>query len=72
VAEPAAGPVRVSVLYLMMWSVVLPPESNPVVDDHIIGALVPVALALVHAGDTAGRGRWWKRQPVVRRNRWLI
>jgi thiosulfate dehydrogenase [quinone] large subunit len=61
-----------AVLYLLMWTVALPPETNPVVDDHIIGALVVVALALVHAGDYFGLGRWWKSQPVVRRNPWLI
>jgi thiosulfate dehydrogenase [quinone] large subunit len=61
-----------ALLYVLMWTVVLPPETNPVVDDHIIGALVVIALALVHAGDTAGLGRWWKRQPVVRNNPWLI
>jgi thiosulfate dehydrogenase [quinone] large subunit len=61
-----------TVLYLMMWSVVLPPTTNPVVDDHIIGALVVIALALVHAGNTFGFGRWWARQPIVQQNRWLI
>jgi thiosulfate dehydrogenase (quinone) large subunit len=61
-----------ALLYLMMWSVALPPETNPVVDDHIIGALVVIGLALVHAGDTFGLGRWWNDQPVVRQNRWLI
>jgi thiosulfate dehydrogenase [quinone] large subunit len=61
-----------ALLYLLMWTVVLPPENNPVVDDHIIGALVVIALALVHAGDTFGLGRWWKHQPTVQQNRWLI
>ncbi len=61
-----------AVLYLMMWTVVLPPPNNPVVDEHIIGALVVIALALVHTGDTFGLGRWWKSQPLVRRNPWLI
>jgi thiosulfate dehydrogenase (quinone) large subunit len=61
-----------AILYLMMWSVVLPPETNPVVDDHIIGALLVIGLALVHAGDTFGFGRWWKKLPIVRQNRWLI
>jgi thiosulfate dehydrogenase [quinone] large subunit len=61
-----------AVLYLMMWSVVLPPANNPVVDEHVIGALVVIALALVHAGDTFGFGRWWKQQPIVEHNRWLI
>ena len=61
-----------ALLYLLMWTVVLPPENNPIVDDHIIGALALLGLALVHAGDTAGLGRWWKHQPVVRDNPWLI
>ena len=61
-----------ALLYLLMWTVALPPETNPIVDDHIIGALVLIALALVHAGDTAGLGRWWKHQPLVNRNPWLI
>jgi thiosulfate dehydrogenase [quinone] large subunit len=61
-----------ALLYLMMWSVVLPPVTNPVVDDHIIGALLVIGLALMHAGDTFGLGRWWKSQPVVRQNPWLI
>ena len=61
-----------ALLYVLMWTVVLPPENNPVVDDHIIGALVLIALALVHAGDTFGLGRWWKQQPIVQQNRWLI
>lgn len=61
-----------ALLYLLMWTVALPPQTNPVVDDHIIGALVVIALALVHAGDTFGLGRWWKSQPIVQHNRWLI
>ena len=61
-----------ALLYVLMWTVALPPETNPIVDDHIIGALVLIALALVHAGDTFGLGRWWKHQPIVQHNRWLI
>jgi thiosulfate dehydrogenase [quinone] large subunit len=59
-------------LYIMMWTVVLPPETNPVVDDHILGALILIVLAFVQAGDTWGFGRWWKHQPVVRDHQWLI
>jgi thiosulfate dehydrogenase [quinone] large subunit len=61
-----------AIIYLMMWAVALPPQNNPVVDEHVIGALVVVALALASAGDTAGLGRWWKQLPIVSRNRWLI
>ena len=34
-----------ALLYLLMWTVVLPPETNPLVDDHIIGALLVSARA---------------------------
>jgi thiosulfate dehydrogenase [quinone] large subunit len=60
-----------TILYLMMFTVVLPPATNPVVDDHIIGALAVATLALFAAGDTFGLGRWWKSLPVVQRNPWL-
>jgi thiosulfate dehydrogenase [quinone] large subunit len=53
------------VLYLLMWSVVLPPANNPVIDEHILGAITVVALALTNAGDTWGLGRWWTRTDVV-------
>ena len=56
-----------ALLYVLMWTVVLPPENNPVIDDHILGAITLVALALVYAGDTWGLGRWWSRTGVVER-----
>jgi thiosulfate dehydrogenase [quinone] large subunit len=52
-------------MYLLMWTVVLPPDNNPVLDDHILGALTVVALALLSAGDTWGLGRWWAGNKVV-------
>ena len=54
-------------LMLMMWSAVLPPENNPFMDDHIVYALVLVALALTSAGTTLGLGRLWERIPLVAR-----
>ena len=55
----------------MMWTVVLPPENNPVIDDHVIYALVLVTLALTSAGRTLGFGRIWERLPVVQRHGFL-
>jgi len=54
-------------LMLMMWSAVLPPENNPFMDDHIVYALVLVALAVTSAGKTLGLGRVWERIPLVAR-----
>jgi thiosulfate dehydrogenase (quinone) large subunit len=55
------------VMYLMMWSVVLPPENNPITDDHIIGAAVVLLLGLLAAGRYLGLGRWWETVGIVRR-----
>ena len=54
-------------LYLMMYAASLPLENNPVIDDHIIGAIAVVVLALTLAGDTWGAGRVWARTNLVRR-----
>lgn len=60
-----------AVLYVLMWSVVLPPTTNPILDDHLILAAVVIGLALINAGDTVGFGRWWARTPLVRNLPWL-
>jgi thiosulfate dehydrogenase [quinone] large subunit len=54
------------VLYLMMWTVVLPPENNPVLDDHILGAITMVVLAAFYAGDTWGLGKAWASTRLVK------
>lgn len=54
-----------AILYLMMWSVALPPETNPVIDDHILGAISVVVLALTRSGDTWGLGRPWADTTAV-------
>lgn len=61
-AATAAGVL----LYVMMWTVVLPPENNPVIDDHLIGAITLVVLLLLSAGDTWGLGRRWRSTDLVK------
>lgn len=57
-----------AVLYLMMWTVVLPPENNPVLDDHILGAISLIALAALNTGTTWGFGKPWARTQLVKDN----
>lgn len=55
-----------AIMYVLMWTVALPPANNPVLDDHILGAIAVAVVALALAGDTWGLGRWWSRLSVVR------
>lgn len=54
-------------MLVMMWTAVLPPANNPLIDDHLVYALVLVVLALTAAGHTLGLGRAWERLPLVAR-----
>jgi thiosulfate dehydrogenase [quinone] large subunit len=54
-----------TLLYLMMWSAALPPTTNPVLDDHILGALALIVLAATAAGNTWGFGKIWSSTELV-------
>jgi len=47
------------------------PENNPVVDSHVVLAIVLVGLILANAGRYYGLGKVWQRLPVVRDRRYL-
>lgn len=66
VATRAAAAAGV-VLYVMMWSVVLPPENNPILDYHLEGAFTLIVLALLNAGDTWGLGGRLARTEAVKK-----
>ena len=56
------------VLYLMMWTVALPPENHPFLDEHILGAISMIVLAAFGAGNTWGFGTAWSRTELVTKN----
>ena len=60
-----------ALLYVLMWTVVLPPENHPFLDDHLLGAISLVVLALALAGDTWGLGKVWGSVKTVRQHAWL-
>jgi thiosulfate dehydrogenase [quinone] large subunit len=55
-----------ALLYMLMWLASLPLENNPVIDDHVIGAISVIVLALTLSGDTWGVGKSWARTHLVR------
>ena len=63
-AACAAG----ALLLVLMWTAVLPPTNNPVLDDHLVYALFLGVLCLTHAGRTLGLGRQWEQLALVRKH----
>jgi thiosulfate dehydrogenase [quinone] large subunit len=74
----AAGTVMMG----LMWAAEWPPakhlsdgaasmSSNPLVDYHVVYALIMIFLAVAAAGRTWGLGKVWQELPFVSRNRWL-
>jgi len=56
-----------TVLYLTMWTVALPHENNPVIDEHILGAISFAVLSLTLAGNTWGFGQLWSDTKLARK-----
>ncbi len=54
-------------LVLMYTAGFLPPVNNPVVDDHLVYAVLLLALAASGAGQWFGLGKWWANMPIVKK-----
>ncbi len=55
-----------TILLLMMWAAELPLENNPVIDDHIVYALVLWVVALGRREISVSE--WWLKQKFVKKN----
>jgi thiosulfate dehydrogenase [quinone] large subunit len=62
------GIVWLAVFYLgtAIW-----PENNPFVDEHVIYAVVLIALIFANAGRYWGLGKVWQRLDAVKNRRYL-
>ena len=60
-----------TLLMLLMYLAVLPPANNPILDDHIIYALVLLVLHQVKAGEYFGFGKSWKKTDLVKKYKFL-
>jgi len=66
--------VSATILLVLMWLATwtfAEGSNNPLIDDHIIYALVAITLAALYAGDTWGLGRPWANLGVVQKASWL-
>ena len=71
-----------SLMMLMMWAAEWPfalststgeatHSTNPIIDYHIVYALVLIALAATASSAIWSLARWWNGLPVVKANPWL-
>lgn len=60
-----------SLMFALMYLAVLPPEHNPLIDEHIIYILILMGLYIDEAGNTLGLGQKWQKCPLVKNNPWL-
>jgi thiosulfate dehydrogenase [quinone] large subunit len=71
-----------TIMMLLMWAAEWPParhnsageltmSTNPVIEYHIVYALVLIVLAATASGATWGVARWWDGLPFVKSNPWL-
>jgi thiosulfate dehydrogenase [quinone] large subunit len=58
-------------LVLMYLAGFIPPEHNPLIDDHIIYAIVLILFLFVPVGEWLGFGRKWARTNLVENISWL-
>jgi len=56
-----------AILMVLLWSTRLPPENNPIIDEHIVYFVLFLALTTVKAGQWLGLGKWWITTPLVKK-----
>ncbi|EKD28987.1 MAG: DoxX family protein [uncultured bacterium] len=56
-----------ALMVLLMWSVNIPPSSNPIIDAHILEALVFIGFTFVKPGHLWGLGKWWSETALVKK-----
>ena len=71
-----------TLMMLLMWAAEWPLDrvtdageptmsTNPVLDYHLIYAIIMIVLALTAAGNTWGLGKAWQHLGIVQKNPWL-
>lgn len=56
-----------ALMMLLLWLARIPPENNPVLDEHIVYMLVFLGLGFSDVGDVWGLGKWWGKTGLVKR-----
>lgn len=55
-----------ALIVFLMWTAVLPPQNNPILDEHIIYILVFIILGIANSGNYIGFGKEWSNTSLVK------
>lgn len=56
-----------SLLLFMMWTAVLWPSNNPLLDDHIVYIFALMVVLFADSYQKLGLGGWWRKQSLVKK-----
>lgn len=53
----------------LMWTALIPPEHNPIIDEHLLESITLIGLAVTNfdVGGTLGLGKWWRSKKIVQK-----
>lgn len=57
-----AGALQMGLIYLSAF----PPQHNPLIDEHIIYAVVLIGIAVLRPGEVLGLGKIWSQAEIVK------
>jgi thiosulfate dehydrogenase [quinone] large subunit len=66
-----AGAAMMVLMYLAVWPYSAAKSNNPLVDDHVIYALVLVTLGWAQSNQKLSLAGWWESLAFVKKNPWL-
>lgn len=56
------------IMYIMFYTAgFIPPEHNPITDEHVVNAVIMLGLLFVVPNRLLGLGAWWERCFLVRK-----
>ena len=58
-------------MYILMYTAAIPPEHNPIIDEHITGIIILIGIVIVSPGAWLGLGRLWVNTSLVKSFPWL-
>ena len=57
-----------ALMMLLMWLAIIPPENNPILDDHVVYFLIFLGLAHSTAAGKWSLQCWWKNTELVKKH----